>query len=128
MSARVLLVVFFPPYSTACSLSPSLSRRIPHHRRTPAPQLIRAGWLAEPADCVRQNNWFTIKCKSVILNNEVWGSGTNWRPDSEHEEEGGAGGVGVVRSEYGASEGRRGRRLLICIVTQSEYEESLFLG
>lgn len=24
---------------------------------------------------------------------------------------------GVVRSEYGASEGRRGRRLLICIVT-----------
>lgn len=56
-------------------------------------------------DCVRQNNWFTIKCKSVILNNEVWGSGTNWRPDSEHEEEGEAG-SSEERSVYGGSEGR----------------------
>lgn len=51
----------------------------------PAPRLIRVGWLAEPVDCVRQNNWFTVKCKSVILNNEVCGSGTNWRLDGRAE-------------------------------------------
>lgn len=77
----------------------------------PAPRLIRVCWLAEPVDCVRQNNWFTVKCKSVILNNEVCGSGTNWRLDLEHGREG----AGRGRSVEG--------KLFICVVAHSRRRE-----